>query len=187
MDAFLVTFAATFLLALGARDQLIVAQFSDAVGRTGPMLVLGMAVAAASAAAAAYAGWSVAALLPAGAVHLLACLALVLAAIDLALPVHLRSMKEPTRSYVAIAAVLFVRQVMGAARIVIFALALMAIHLWPHAAGGALGGAAAIGLGWYWGKDSFDRAPLLWMRRIMAACLIVAAFLIGSNARFAGL
>ena len=96
-------------------------------------------------------------------------------------------MKEPTRSYVAIAAVLFVRQLSDAARFVIFAFAAEAVYPAFTILGGALGGAAAIALGWFAGKDKLERFPLYSMRFGMGLCLIVAALFIGLNARYATL
>ncbi|MBD2840865.1 hypothetical protein [Erythrobacter rubeus] len=187
MSIVLPTLISVFVLSLGARDQLIVGQFSDAAGRTGPMLVLGIAVAAVSAAAAAYAGWSIAAFVPSDPASLLPVVALILAALDVAIPVRLKAMKEPTRSYVAIAVVLFVRQLMSGPRLAIFAIAALATDLWMPMLGGVLGGAIAIAGGWHMGKDGLEHLPLIWIRRVFAASLIVAAFLIGLNAYSAAL
>lgn len=185
MDAFLLTLILTFTIAMGARDQMIVAQFSDAAGRNGPMLVLGMACAAASAAVMGLAGWSIAAMLPSRAADMLVAFALVAAGFELLFPVRLKDMKEPTRSYVAIGAVLFVRQLMDGARFVVFAFAAQAVYPLATIIGGTLGGAAAIALGWYAGKRKLEAFPLRWARTGLGVCLIVSAIFIGLNARFA--
>ena len=185
MDTFLITLMLTFAIALGGREQLILGQFTDAVGRNGPMLVVGMACAAAAAGAMAYAGWTIAGLLPSRAADMLIAIALVMAGLELFWRVRLKPMKEPTRSYVAIAAVVFVRQMLDGARFVIFAFAAQATYPATSALGGALGGAAAIALGWFAGKDALERFSLRLARAIMGVCLILAGLVIDLNARFA--
>ncbi len=187
MDAFLIMLLLTALIAVGGREQLIVAQFSDQTGRSVELLLIGLACAAASGAIAAWAGLSIAAMLPWRAAQMLVALALVFAAIELAWPVRLKSMKEPTRSYVAIGAVLFLRQLMDAPRFVVFALAAFVVYPLAGLPGAALGGMASVALGWSIGKARLERFPLYYLRLGMAACSIVAALFIGLNARFAPL
>ena len=185
MDAFMACLILTFAIAFGGREQLIVAQFAQELDRTLPLFVTGAFCAVLSAAAMAYAGASIAAALPQRAADMLVAFALGFAAIELVWRVEIKPMKEPTRSYVAIGAVLFVRQVMDAARFVIFAFAAGA--LWPTTAlaGGAIGGVAAVGLGWTMGLAKLERFPLRAIRRVLAACLFLAALVIGLNARYA--
>ncbi|MFL0355697.1 hypothetical protein ACI5KX_04395 [Erythrobacter sp. GH1-10] len=185
MDSFLLTLLLTFTIALGGRDQLIVGQFSDAVGRSVPLLLVGMACAMASAAVMAWAGWSIAALLPSRAADMLVAIALAIAAFELGWEVRLKPMKEPTRSYVAIAVVLLARQISDAARFVIFAFAAQAVYPVTTIIGGALGGAAAIALGWFAGQAALETFPLRYLRFALALCSIVAALFIGLNARYA--
>ena len=52
------------------------------------------------------------------------------------------------------------------------------------AIGGALGGFAAVALGWVMGRDLEAKVPLRPIRIAMAVCLIVAALFIGLNARY---
>ena len=108
MDSFLLTLLLTFTIALGGRDQLIVGQFSDAVGRSVPLLLVAIALA--------------------------------IAAFELGWEVRLKPMKEPTRSYVAIAVVLLARQISDAARFVIFAFAAQAVYPVTTIIGGAITG-----------------------------------------------
>ena len=187
MDAFLLTLILTFAIAFGGRDQMIIAQFSDATGRPVELLVLGMACAAATGTVMALAGWQIAALLPDRAANMLVAIALVIAAFELAWPVRLRAMKEPTRSYVAIATVLVFRQLLDAARFLIFAFAAQAIYPAVTIIGGALGGMAAIALGWVTGQRRLDAFPLYYLRVAMAACSIVAGLFIGLGTRFSAL
>lgn len=185
MDTFMLSMLLVFVIALGGREQLIVGQFSDQVGRSVPLLLTAMACAGASAVVMGWAGWNIAAMLPGRAAEMLVAIALAIAAFELSWEVKLRDMKEPTRSYVAIAAVLFVRQAMDAARFAIFALAAMAVYPVTTILGGALGGAAAVGFGWYLGKRKLERAPLRAIRLFFAFCSIIAALFIGLNARYA--
>ncbi|WP_152435463.1 TMEM165/GDT1 family protein [Erythrobacter sp. THAF29] len=185
MDTFLISMLLTFAIALGGREQLVVAQFSDAVGRSVPLLLTGIACAAVSAGVMGWAGWSVAAMLPDRAADMLVAIALAIAAFELSWEVKLKDMKEPTRSYVAIAVVLFVRQAMDAARFVIFALAAQAVYPVTIIIGGALGGAAAVALGWMLGKRKIKRLPLRAIRLLFAFITIVSALFIGLSARYA--
>ena len=123
MAAFLLALILTFLIALGGREQLIVAQFSSQTDRNVPLLIIGIACAIATASVMAYAGASLAAILPRRAAEMLVAFALVAGAVELAWPVKVKPMIEPTRSYVAIGAVLVFRQMQDAARFAIFALA----------------------------------------------------------------
>lgn len=187
MDTFLLSMVLTFLIALGGREQLVVGQFTDAVGRSVPLLLIGIACAAASAGIMAWAGWQIAALLPSRASQMLVAIALAIAAFELAWEVRLKPMKEPTRSFVAIGVVLLVRQLLDAARFVIFALAAAAVYPVTTVLGGALGGAAALALGWFAGASKLEKIPLRYLRLGLAFCSIVAALFIGLNARFAAL
>ena len=182
MDTFLIALLLVFAIALGGRDQLIVGQFTDAVGRSVPLLATGIACAAASAGIMGWAGAQVGALLPPRAADILVSIALLICAADLVWPVRVKPMKEPTRSFVAIAAVLVVRQCMDSARFVIFALAASAVYPGTAAIGGAIGGAAAIALGWAAGKERLEQWPLRRLRLVLAAGLIPAAFIIGFDA-----
>ena len=67
----------------------------------------------------------------------------------------------------------------------IFAFAAGAPYPLAAFVGGALGGGAAIGLGWFMGRARLEGWPLDWIRRSLAMCLIVAALFIGLNARYA--
>lgn len=64
MDGFLLALLLVFALALGGRDQWLVAQWSEALGQSAPLLLTGIIAAALSAAAMAWVGAEFAALLP---------------------------------------------------------------------------------------------------------------------------
>lgn len=185
MDGFLLALLLTFALALGGRDQVLVAQWSDALGQRVSLLLVAILCAGLSAAAMAWLGSGFAALLPRRAGQMLVAFALFAAAIELAWPSKPQAPREPTRSLGAFGIVLLARQIGDGARFAVFALAAWA-H-WPAAAalGGAIGGGAAVALGWTLGAARLSHWPLRNLRRGLAACLIVAALFTGLNARFA--
>lgn len=185
MDAFLLALTLTFAIALGGREQLIIAQFSQSLARSLPLLVVGIVCAAITAAIMAYAGASLSAILPRRAAEMLVALALGAGAFELAWPVKIKAMKEPTRSYVAIAVVLIFRQIGDAARFIVFAIAAWALYPTTALLGGAIGGALAAALGWSLGLAALQKFPLRLIRLALAACMIVAALVIGLNARYA--
>lgn len=184
MDAFLLCLILTFAIAFGGREQLIMAQFTQELERTTALLVMGVLCAIISASAMAYFGASIASILPQRAADMLVAFALAAAAMELAWRVKVKPMKEPTRSIIAIGAVLLFRQMGDAARFVIFAFAAGAAYPTTALIGGAIGGSAAVALGWYVGLAGLQKFPLRWIRAGFAVCLILAALLIGLNARF---
>ena len=184
MDAFLLALILTFLIALGGREQMIVAQFSSAATRNAPLLIIGIACAIGTAAVMAIAGASIAAILPRRAAEMLVAFALIAGAVELFWPVKVKPMKEPTRSYVAIAAVLVFRQMQDAARFAIFALAAWAVFPTTALIGGAMAGSAAVIFGWSLGLATLQKFPLRTIRIVLGVCMIVAGIVIGLNARF---
>ncbi len=132
-----------------------------------------------------YAGMSLADILPARAAQMLVAFALAIAAFELFWPVRVMPLYEPTRSLGAIGLVLLWRQAGDAARFAIFAFAAQAVYPLPALIGGALGGAAAIALGWSVGHARLSQLPLRAIRQGLGAALLVAALFIGLNARYA--
>ena len=184
MDAFLLALIIPFLIALGGREQMIVAQFSSATDRNVPLLLIAIACAVATAAVMAYAGATIAAILPRQAAEMLVAFALFAGAVELFWPMKIKPMKEPTRSYVAIGAVLIFRQMQDAARFAIFAIAAWAVYPTTALLGGAMAGVAAVLLGWSLGVETLQKLPLRAIRIALGLCMIVAAVVIGLNARF---
>lgn len=184
MDGFLLSLLLVFALALGGRDQALVAQWSDTLGQSGPLLLTGVTTAVLSAAVMAWIGAEFAALLPRRAAQMLVAFALGLAAFELVWPVRLKMAREPTRSLGAIGIVLFARQLGDGARFAVFALAAWVNLPQAAALGGALGGAGAVALGWAVGAAGLARWPLRAVRLTLAAGLIVTALFTGLNARF---
>lgn len=192
MDSFLFCLILVALIALGGREQWLVAQLSDAladrsgaqVSRPLPLLALGWASAAATAGVMTYGALAIAGLMPSRAAWMLVAMALALAALELAWPVRVKPLAEPTRSLGAIGLVLVWRQLGDAARFVIFAFAVEATVPLTALIGGTLGGGAAVTLGWAMGERRLARWPLRWIRLGLATGMIVAGIFIGLNARY---
>lgn len=185
VDGFLLSLLLVFALAMGGRDQWMVAQWAAALGQSAALLTVAVLCACVSAAAMAWVGAEFVALLPRRAAQMLVAFALGMAAIELALPVRIKPPKEPTRSLGALAIVLLARQVGDGARFAVFALAAWSALPIAAGLGGALGGAAAVTVGWAAGAETLARWPLMMVRRALAACLAIAALFVGLNARFA--
>ena len=184
MDTFLLCFVLVFAIALGGRDQVIVARLAETLERSVALLMLGAVCAAISAGVMTWAGMALAQIMPPRAAEMLVAFALATAAVELLWPVKLKGMDEPTRSLGAIGLVLLARQVGDAARFIVFAFAAGATYPLTSALGGASGGFAAVALGWVMGSDLEAKLPLRAIRITMAVCLIVAAIFIGLNARY---
>lgn len=185
MDGFLLAMLLVAALAMGGRDQRMVALWSGALGQSAALLAVAIACACLSAAAMAWIGAEFAAILPRRAGQMLVAFALALAAGELLLPVRVKEAREPTRSLPVLAALLLARQIGDGARFAVFALA--AWSVWPAAAGlgGAIGGAAAVALGWAAGEAALARWPLRLIRAALAIGLAIAALFIGLTARSA--
>ncbi|MEP3421528.1 MAG: hypothetical protein ABJN35_07335 [Erythrobacter sp.] len=184
MDSFLFCLILTTAIAIGGREQLIIAQFSEQLERSTPLIFTGAVCAVAAAAVMAFAGANMAAILPQRAADMLVAFALAIAAFELFWPVKVKPMKEPTRSYIAIGVVLLARQIGDAPRFVIFAFAAEATYPTTAMIGGAIGGVAAVALGWTLGLSQMRKFPLRAYRATLGVCLFLAALLIGLNARY---
>ncbi|MDJ0979817.1 MAG: hypothetical protein QNI87_14930 [Erythrobacter sp.] len=192
MDSFLFCLILVALLGLGGRDQIVIAQLSDTLAERGdplirrpvPLLILGLVCAGVTAGVMAYAGATLAQIVPSRAARMLVAFALALAAVELAWPVRARAPREPTRSLGAIGLVLLWRQLGDAARFVVFAFAVGAPYPLTALLGGALGGGATVTIGWTLGAQTLSRWPLGWIRFGFALPTIIAAVFIGLNARY---
>ena len=185
MDGFLLALLLVFALAMGGRDQRMVAQWAGALGQNAALLAVAAACACVSAGAMAWVGAEFAAMLPRRAAQMLVAFALGVAAFELAMPVKIKTPREPTRSLGAIGIVLLARQIGDGARFAVFALAAWSALPVTAGIGGALGGVAAVTIGWAAGAETLARWPLRMVRMGLAACLGIAALFIGLNARFA--
>lgn len=182
MPPFFLALIAAFLADAGARDQRLVAALSAGLGASGGLLITGWIASAASAALAAAAGAGIAVLLPPAAKAMFVAFALLLAAGELAWPIRRKEPAEPTRSLFAALLVIASHQVSDGARFLIVALAAATGAPVLAGVGGALGGAAALTLGWALGAG-LARVPLRAVRLAIAAALLVAAIVVGLEAR----
>lgn len=183
MPSFFFALVATLLAATGGRDQRMAANLSERLGASTGLLVSLWIVSAASAAVAAAIGAGMAQLFPPGGKLMFVALALLLGAIELAWPVLWKEPEEPTRSLFAIAFVIASRQLLDAARFIVVALAAATGAPVLAAIGGAVGGGAAVTLGWALGDAMTRNLPLRAIRRGIAVLLLAAAVWIGLSAR----
>lgn len=182
LGAFLFAFVSVFAVAIGGRDQLLIARLAGQPGAAGSAMAVGALSATLSAFAMAVTGLALALVLPAAAADMLVAFALALAAIELAWHRAPRLPQEPTRSLFAALVVLLARQWGDAARFLVFAFAAGG-NAWLAGAGGALGGIAALAIGAAVGERDLLRWPLRQIRLGLAAILLVAAIGMGLAAR----
>jgi len=185
VDGFLIALLLVFALAMGGRDQWLVAHWTDALERSTALLAVAVLCACVSAGVMAWIGAEFAELLPRRAAQMLVAFALAIAAAELAYPIRIKMPQEPTRSLGAIALVLLARQMGDGARFAVFAVAAWTVVPLTAGLGGALGGVAAVAVGWSVGSETLARWPLRIARLVLAGCLALAALFIGLNARFA--
>ena len=183
MPAFFLTLLAAAVASAGARDQLLVARLTAALGQSRVLLTACFAASALSAAFAAWLGSLVAEWLAGDAKRMLVAIALLLAAFELAWPWRAREVIEPTRSFFATLVVLLARQVGDGARFLIFALAAAMPHPLLAGMGGFLGSSAMLALAWSSPALFERRQTLRRLRQIVALVLLVAAILTGIAAR----
>lgn len=183
MSSLLFALVGSFLTALGARDQLLIASLRARLGPSLILPILALTSAAASAALAAWLGALIASRLSASTAPMLVAIALGLAALELAWSRRGKPLVDPTRSLGAIFIVLLARQITDAPRFLIFALAAWAASPLLAGVGGALGGGAALMLGWAMGDELEKRLPLRALRLVLAALLAVVAVMAGLTAR----
>jgi putative Ca2+/H+ antiporter (TMEM165/GDT1 family) len=183
MPSFLFAFVAVLLVSIGARDQLLVARLTQVLGRRASLLLLACTSVAAISALMAWAGHAIAALVPPSGKAMLVAIALFMAAVELFWPNREKTPKEPTRSLFAFGLVILARQLGDAARFLVFALAVATGVPWLAGAGGALGGCAALALGWVMAGELEAKWPLRAIRIVLGTVILLAALFIGLSAR----
>jgi putative Ca2+/H+ antiporter (TMEM165/GDT1 family) len=182
MTSFMFAMVASFLAATGSRDQLLAAHLRERLGGSYALLLLAVATAIVSAFIAAWFGSTLAGQLSSDAATMFVAIAMLLAAVECAWPNRARKPREPTRSPGAIGIVLFLRQLTDASRFLIAAFAAALASPMLAASGGAIGGAAAVGLGWFLG-ERLEHLPLPAIRLCFAALLLLLAIWLGLTAR----
>jgi putative Ca2+/H+ antiporter (TMEM165/GDT1 family) len=182
MSTFIFALIAVALASIGGRDQCLTAALAGKLGKHTGLLVASWAVAVLTAAVAGAIGAAVADVLAPQAKQMLAAIALAVAAVEMAWPRTSRTPSEPTRSLFAYAIVLAARQVSDGPRFLIFAIAAAGNSPALAAAGGAIGSAAAVGLGWGL-ADDLSRLPLKTLRLTIAGLLLLAGVVTALLAR----
>ena len=183
MTSFLFAMVASFLAATGSRDQLLVAHLRERLGGSYALLLLALATAIATAFIAAWFGSTLAGQLSSDAATMFVAIAMLLAAVECAWPNRETPPVEPTRSLFAVALVLFLRQLTDASRFLVAAFAVALASPMLAGAGGALGGAGAVAVGWALGAELSSRLPLRALRLSLAAILFLLAIWLGMTAR----
>lgn len=183
MSSLLFALVGCFLASFDARDQMLVARLSAALGRSKPLLAVAVASAAATGFLAARAGAWLSGMMSESAASMFVALALFFAGAELAWPHRFVRFDEPTRSLGAIALVMFARQITDGSRFLVCAVAAATALPGLAGVGGALGGAAAVTVAWAMGGNLERGLPLRRIRLGLAAILIVLAIVIGLSAR----
>ena len=147
MTGLLLALIATLIVGLGARDQVLTAQFANRRGGGTMVLPVAIVSGAAGAVLAAWAGAQIAGLMTGNARLFLVGLALGLAGLEMLVFKPRVAPAEPTRSLGAFAIVIFAAQLTDAARFVIFALAALTRAPLTVGLGGAIGAALVVALG----------------------------------------
>jgi Ca2+/H+ antiporter, TMEM165/GDT1 family len=178
MTGLLLALLGAAIAGLGARDQNLMARLAATQGARPSALVIALAISFATAAFAAWAGSTIAPIMPAKARLLLAWLALVLAGVEMLVIVPGKAPKEPTNSLGALAIVLAAHQITDAARFLTFAIAVMAAAPMPAGIGGAVGGAVSLTAAWMAPELFGNPRVRLWRRLAGIALLVLAAVLI---------
>jgi hypothetical protein len=139
---------------------------------------MGLAVSAATAAAAAWAGSLIAPMLAPAARQFLAALALGLAGGEALLLSPRRKPREPTLSLGAFGIVILSQQLTDAARFLVFAMAVATNAPIPAAVGGAVGGAVLIAASWF-APEQVRRPAVRQVRRAIGAAMLALGLILG--------
>lgn len=177
MPAFYLTLVVVLLAGYGARDQMTIAALTTKQGQRWGVMVVAIVCAALGAAIAAFAGKFMLVLLPPPARPVFAAIALGMAGLESLILSSRRNLREPTHSLGALGIVLISHQLTDAARFLVFGLAVGMAAPFSAGLGGALGGAAILGLAWT--RPGLCLAPAaMIVRRLFGLCLIVAALVL---------
>lgn len=164
---------------IGARDQTAVARLAGAQGARPTVLIIGFAMACATAALAAWCAWSLAPILPAGGRMAAIWLAVAIAGAEMLTMAPSPAPKEPTQSLSALTIVLAVHQLTDAARLLVFAVALLAADPVPAGIGGAVGGAMTLCAAWlapgFFGGPRMSPIMRRWRQLAGAMLVLIAA------------
>lgn len=148
MSALFFALLTSFLVGFGGKDQRLVAHLREGFGPSLPLLIVAILSSCLSAGVAVWFGGMLGRDMSEDAATMFVAIALLLAGVELLLPMRSRLPAEPTRSAPATFLALFAGQLTDAARFVIVALAIVLPAPIVLGIGGALGGAAAVTLAW---------------------------------------
>lgn len=180
MDAALIALAACLLTSFGGRAQMTISLLAGSLGRSPGLLVVSVATTLLATLIAAALGAVISGQFVGEARQSIVVVALLLAAIELAVPVTLTYPREPTRSLGAIALVLLARQLIDAPRACVFASA-AALASMDHAQiGGGIGAMLAATLAWIFSDRAIGAKTRYVARLILAATLLLTALFIAS-------
>lgn len=183
MSSLLFALVGSFVAAVGARDQILVARLRATLGPSVGLFVIASVSATATAFIAAWVGGELSQIMSASAATMFVAFALLAASVELAWPNRMGAPQEPTRSLGAIFIVIFARQLTDGSRFLVAALAVALPSPMLSGLGGAVGGIAAAGLGWAMGPALEAQLPLRRLRVILAALLFTVAVVTGMSAR----
>lgn len=183
MSAFLLALVICALVGFGGRDFQLVAHLSERFGRSPVLLSVAVTSAGVTAILAAMAGDAMAGLFHPDAKAMLAAIAMILAAVELAWPWRGRDPAEPTRSAVATMLVLAAMQIGDGSRFLIFAIAIAMGDPALAAAGGAIGSSVMLALAWAGDGQVSGNLPVRPLRLAFAAMLGVLGVVVGLIAR----
>ena len=173
MNGCLFALLACFLAGIGARDQMLVAALTQKLGKHTGLLLLGMITGAIACAIAAWATQEMEAILSYPARMVLACFALAAGGFESLAFAPKTRFREPTRSLFPAAVVLLAGQAADASRFLVLAIALATEAPIPAAAGGAVGNALALWLGFLASDVMLDRESGLSIIRRWAGAILL--------------
>jgi hypothetical protein len=173
MNAALWAMLGCFLAGIGARDQMLVAALTARLGRHGGLLLMGALTGTLASCFVAWASVEIALSLSYPARLVMACFALGAAGFESLVFKPKFKAKEPTRSLFAAALVLLMQQAADASRFLVFAIAMLTDAPIPAAAGGAVGTAFALTMGWLAAGAMLDaQSGITQIRRWAGAVLL---------------
>ena len=176
MTGFYLALVAVMLAGFGARDQLILASISQAQPNRPALLITGALTATAATALIVWASQAMGELRQPDARTWLGTFALVIAGIELLAARRARKMEQPTPSLGALALVLLARQVLDAARLLVFALCVSTGAPVAVALGGV---SASLVLLWFaWAHPQVPLDPRVFVYRKVAGALLLGAALV---------
>lgn len=186
MSGFLLAMVGSFVLSLWGRDVRDLGLYRRAMSDADAnevRLAIALGVAALTATVSALVGSMMGMSLSDHARIMFVALALGIAASELLWPEKLGLMREPTQSLGAFTLVTLFRQQTGAARLLVLAFA--AAYPYPALAalGGAIGGMAAVALGWFAHDQLLNRLPRRAIRVGLGIILLLVAVYTGLIAR----